>query len=60
MPTGSFRRILSGPTIYLGFGTSRDVAPPGRITDLSIVEPSRGQGNTTTSLQVLDRVPSLK
>ena len=48
VPTGSFTRLMAAPAFYLGFGAAGDTAPPGRITDLSIL--SRAGTATRASL----------
>ena len=38
VPTGFFSRIATVPSFFATFGARGDVAPPGRITDLVIVD----------------------
>ena len=39
-PTGSFQRISTGPAFYVaqGFPLARDISPPSRISDFTLVE----------------------
>jgi hypothetical protein len=39
VPTGSFTRLLTGPSFYLSWGAEGDIVPPRRITDLSLGKP---------------------
>ena len=53
VPTGYFRRILSGPSFFVSFGTYNDTAPPSRITDVSILNDGFGGGlNLSNSMEV--------
>jgi hypothetical protein len=39
VPTGSFTRLLTGPSFYLSWATEGDLVPPRRITDLTLGPP---------------------
>ena len=44
VPTGYFHRIISAPSFYIDFGSDKDLAPPSRIIDLSIVTGNKYRG----------------
>ena len=50
VPTGYFNRIISAPSFYINFGSEKDLAPPSRIIDLSIVTDNQQRGGTEVTL----------
>ena len=50
VPTGYFNRIISAPSFYIDFGSDKDLAPPSRIIDLSIVTDNQQRGGTEVTL----------
>ena len=50
VPTGYFNRIISAPSFYINFGSDKDLAPPSRIIDLSIVTDNKQRGGTEVTL----------
>ena len=50
VPTGYFNRIISAPSFYIDFGSDKDLAPPSRIIDLSIVADNNQPGGTEVTL----------
>ena len=48
VPTGYFNRIISAPSFFINFGSEKDLAPPSRIIDLSIVSGNSYRGQTDT------------
>ena len=50
VPTGYFNRIISAPSFYINFGSEKDLAPPSRIIDLSIVTDNQKRGGTEVTL----------
>ena len=52
VPTGYFNRIISAPSFYLNFGSQKDLAPPSRIIDLSIVTGNKYRGEAEEEIYV--------
>ena len=58
VPTGYFKRIIAAPSFYVNFGSQKDLAPPGRIIDLSIIRDNshRGEGAEIQGMYYLNDV----